>query len=128
VTAGASPRWYACPSCFAVAAGLVEVRYALGLADVGPVWLCASCLAELYAQEQADRTSWDLERVGMIEPTGRTRGAELAAAADGGAQPELDERPKGRKGRRRRQKGPAGSPRTDAGDGSRAAALGRVTL
>ena len=45
-----SPLW-ACPRCYRIASRLLEVRYGLGLEDVGPTWMCGECLDDLNVEE-----------------------------------------------------------------------------
>jgi len=46
-------RWYACPEpdCHEVVMWLGHVRYAIGLTDLEPRWMCAACLERLRAAE-----------------------------------------------------------------------------
>lgn len=44
-------RWYACPDCHEVVPWLGRVRFAVGLTDPKPQWMCAGCLELLNAAE-----------------------------------------------------------------------------
>ena len=70
----AAPASYACPRCHRVVAGLLEVRYAVGLSDLDPELMCQADVDELRTEEaaylagdfQSSRAVWAIEVVRHI--------------------------------------------------------------
>lgn len=60
------PRWH-CPRCLvSCLPGLLAVRWCEGLADLGPAWMCSSCLAELYQAASDPAGRLDLENLWRV--------------------------------------------------------------
>jgi len=47
-------RQYACPRCFVVVPGLLEVDQVEGIRDLGRSWMCSECADELLAAAMID--------------------------------------------------------------------------
>jgi hypothetical protein len=68
------PSQFACPRCHRVVTGLLEVRYAIGLADLDPKLMCEADVDELRDEEaaylagdfQTSRPVWSIEIVRRI--------------------------------------------------------------
>jgi hypothetical protein len=75
---------FACPTCHSVVPWLSEVRYAVGMEDRAPSWMCHRCVDELRAQERIYAGGFGGQPIWAVEVI-RVRGTSAYETGSGPA-------------------------------------------